>query len=217
MESLEEEKSRNETSNKIKDEILFSLNEAQKEKIGILPLSNPKSKKINSKYSKALNTNLLYTEMDNNSSSNESSNSEIIRLFDFQKYNIFSYARHNKCLELEALFMEGLNPDSKDENGNTILIIGAQNNNKRIIKIALRYGAQINMQNILGNTALHFAKEYKYYNIFDYLIKKGADPNIKNLRGLKAKDGLRKNIKEKELFLGIYLEKNPGKINPKIK
>ena len=155
--------------------------------------------------------------MDNNSSSNESSNSEIIRLFDFQKYNIFSYARHNKCLELEALFMEGLNPDSKDENGNTILIIGAQNNNKRIIKIALRYGAQINMQNILGNTALHFAKEYKYYNIFDYLIKKGADPNIKNLRGLKAKDGLRKNIKEKELFLGIYLEKNPGKINPKIK
>ena len=105
----------------------------------------------------------------------------------------------------------------KDENGNTILIIGAQNNNKRIIKIALRYGAQINMQNILGNTALHFAKEYKYYNIFDYLIKKGADPNIKNLRGLKAKDGLRKNIKEKELFLGKYLEKNPGKINPKIK
>ena len=190
MESLEEEKSRNETSNKIKDEILFSLNEAQKEKIGILPFSNQKSKKINSKYSKALNTNLLYTEMDNNSSSNESSNSEIIRLFDFQKYNIFSYARHNKCLELEALFMEGLNPDSKDENGNTILIIGAQNNNKRIIKIALRYGAQINMQNILGNTALHFAKEYKYYNIFDYLIKKGADPNIKNLRGLKAKDGL---------------------------
>ena len=57
MESLEEEKSRNETSNKIKDEILFSLNETQKEKIGILPFSNQKSKKINSKYSKALNTN----------------------------------------------------------------------------------------------------------------------------------------------------------------
>ena len=183
----------------------------------IIPLSNMKSKKLNSKYSKALNTNLLYTEVGKNSSSSESSNSEIIRVFDFQKYNIFSYARHNRYLELESLFMEGLNPDSKDENGNTILIIAAQNNNKRIIKIALRYGAQINMQNILGNTALHFAKEFKYYNIFEYLIKKGADPNITNLRGLKAKEGLRKNIREKELFLGMYLNNNSSKVNKKIK
>ena len=47
------------------------------------------------------------------------------------------------------------------------------------------------MQNSMGNTALHFATEYKYENIYNYLIQKGADPNIKNLRGKKATEGLR--------------------------
>ena len=77
-------------------------------------------------------------------------------------YDIFSYARHGHYKELEKLFLEGINPDSKDKYGNTLLIISAQNNNKRILKICLRYGAQINMQNLMGNTALHFAKEYGY-------------------------------------------------------
>lgn len=116
---------------------------------------------------------------------------EITKLLNLQKWNIFSYARHNKFAEIETLFIEGLNPDSKDQNGNTILIIAAQNDNKRIVKLALRYGAQINMQNSMGNTALHFASEYKYINISNYLIQKGADPNLTNLRGIKAKDGIK--------------------------
>ena len=116
---------------------------------------------------------------------------EITKLLNLQKWNIFSYARHNKYAELETLFIEGLNPDSKDQNGNTILIIAAQNDNKRIVKLALRYGAQINMQNSMGNTALHFSSEYKYINVSNYLIQKGADPNLINLRGIKAKDGIK--------------------------
>jgi ankyrin repeat protein len=216
--SEEESNNRFDTIAKVKDELLFTLNKP-KEKTSIFPMSYKEtSKKGTSKRTKALNTNLLYTEVQNDSSDIESSSENNIRLFDFQKYDIFSFARHNKFSELETLFMEGLNPDSKDEHGNTILIIAAQNNNKRIIKIALRYGAQINMQNMMGNTALHFAKEYKYDSIFEYLIQKGADTEIKNLRGMKAKEGLRKKIKEKELFLGLFLDKkNNDKINPKIK
>ena len=63
------------------------------------------------------------------------------------------------------------------------------------------------MQNIMGNTALHFAKEYQYDNIFKYLIQKGADPEIKNIKGYKAKDGIRPNIQEKQLFLGMNIKK----------
>ena len=216
--SEEESNHRFDTMAKVKEELLFTLNKP-KEKTSIFPLSYKEtSKKANSKHTKALNTNLLYTEFLNDSSDLDTSSENQIRLFEFQKYDIFSFARHNKFSELETLFMDGLNPDSKDEHGNTILIIAAQNNNKRIIKIALRYGAQINMQNMMGNTALHFAKEYKYDSIYEYLIKKGADTEIKNLRGMKAKEGLRKKIKEKELFLGMYLDRNHGgKINKKIK
>ena len=127
-------------------------------------------------------------------------------------YDIFSYARHGHYKELEKLFLEGINPDSKDKFGNTLLIIAAQNNNKRILKICLRYGAQINMQNLMGNTALHFAKEYGYDDIFEYLIKKGANPNIKNLRGIEARNGLY-NENEAQLFRGegLVIEKNKKK------
>ena len=120
-------------------------------------------------------------------------------------YDIFSYARHGYYKELEKLFLEGVNPDSKDKYGNTLLIISAQNNNKKILKICLRYGAQINMQNLMGNTALHFAKEYGYDEIFVYLIRKGADPHIKNFRGIPAKYGLYR-IDDNELFLGKGLK-----------
>lgn len=119
-------------------------------------------------------------------------NLNYLKLFNFEEYDIFSLARHGKYVELEALLIKGLNPDSKDEYGNTILIIGAQNGNKRIVKMALRYGGQINMFNNMGNTALHFTNEYLYSDLSEYLIKKGANPEIKNLKGIKAKDGIKK-------------------------
>ena len=45
----------------------------------------------------------------------------------------------------------------------------------------------------MGNTALHFTKEYNYLDIADYLTHKGADQEIKNLRGVSASEGIRKN------------------------
>ena len=123
-------------------------------------------------------------------------------LNNISNYNIFSFARHNNYSQLEALFIQGLDPNSKDEHGNTVLIIAAQNNNKRILKLALRYGARINGQNHMGNTALHFAKEYKYDRIYEYLIQKGANIDIKNKRGVKAKNGIKYKEEEKKLFLG---------------
>ena len=121
-------------------------------------------------------------------------------LFDinfFADFDIFSLARHNRYVELEDLFLKGIDPDSRDNFGNTILIVASQNGNKRIVKLALRYGSKINLFNIMGNTALHFCYEYNYYEIADYLKSKGANPNIKNIRNLKATDGIRiKNNKK---------------------
>jgi len=111
-------------------------------------------------------------ELESNSSVLETSSSKEISIqledlhndakINFLDYDIFNFARYGKYAEIELLLLNGLDPDSKDEFGNTILIIGAQNGNKRIVKLALKFGAQINMFNNMGNTALHFAKEFKY-------------------------------------------------------
>ena len=59
----------------------------------------------------------------------------------------------------------GVDPNSKDMHGNTVLIVGAQNGNKAIEKLALRHGALLNMSNCMGNTALHFATEFNYKKV----------------------------------------------------
>ena len=97
--------------------------------------------------------------------------------------DIFSYARHGKINQLKQIFELGIDPNSKDKYGNTILIIGAQNGNKAIVKLALRFGAQVNMTNCMGNSALHFCVEYGYLKLRDYLIKKGANIRIQNIKG----------------------------------
>lgn len=97
--------------------------------------------------------------------------------------NIFSLSRHGREGEVEELLLRGVPVDSKDGNGNQILAIGCQNNKKRIVKLALRYGAEINAVNNSGNTALHFCTKYGLPSLGRYLLDKGADPNVRNNEG----------------------------------
>ena len=92
--------------------------------------------------------------------------------------------------ELKAVLEHGVDPNSKDKNGNTVLIVAAQNGNKSIVKTALRHGAIINMTNCMGNTALHFANEFGYDKLAAYLMSKGASPDVANIYGFYARDGL---------------------------
>ena len=48
------------------------------------------------------------------------------------------------------------------DNGNRILQIGAQNGLKKIVKLALIYGADIDKVNSSGNSALHFCWKYGF-------------------------------------------------------
>ena len=76
--------------------------------------------------------------------------------FDIAAVDIFSLANNGKTKTLQTALEMGIDPNSTDRNGNTILIIGAQNGNKSIVKPALRYGGHINKANKIGNTALHY-------------------------------------------------------------
>ncbi len=98
--------------------------------------------------------------------------------------DIFSLARHGRVDEIEEMLMKGTPVNQTDELGNSILAIGSQKGSKRVVKLALRYGAYINAVNNSGNTALHFCFRYGFGDsLGQYLIRKGADTTIRNVEG----------------------------------
>mmetsp|Transcript_37442 Transcript_37442/g.38124 ORF Transcript_37442/g.38124 Transcript_37442/m.38124 type:complete len:220 (+) Transcript_37442:125-784(+) len=105
--------------------------------------------------------------------------------------DIFSYARHGRAEDIERLFDRGVPVNVRDSYGNTILTIASQNGNKRIAKIALRRGADINARNFKGNTPLHYCAHYGYGETLGrYLIEKGADQYLRNNEGRTCWDGI---------------------------
>ena len=107
--------------------------------------------------------------------------------------NLASLCRHGNFGEAEDLMNQPdwrLPIDFQDSTGCTILHVVAQNGNKRLCKLALKRGANINMQTIDGNTCLHFAYGLGYTALGDYLVAKGADETLRNAGGLSCYEGL---------------------------
>ena len=74
------------------------------------------------------------------------------------------------------------NMDTKDEAGNTLLIIAANKNSFPIIKFLVNNGVNINEMNPVGMTALNKAIYYGHNEIANFLISKGADINLTDKR-----------------------------------
>jgi len=83
--------------------------------------------------------------------------------------------------------------NARDENHCTLIHCAAQNNLKKVAKICIRRGGDINARNRRGQTALHFAYSYGFTELADYLISKGADDTILNNDGLTCYEGLSKS------------------------
>jgi hypothetical protein len=110
---------------------------------------------------------------------------------DWDVEEIFSLARHNRGDQVEFLLDNGVPVDVRDRHGNTILSVACQNGLKRMAKIALRRGADINSQNYKGNTPLHFCHAFGYGDsLGTYIISKGADPSCRNHFGLLPSEGI---------------------------
>lgn len=106
---------------------------------------------------------------------------------------ICTLCRHGKYRELEDTLNDpswSLPIDYCDDAGNTLLMIACQNGNKRIAKLCLRRGSQINNQNLNGNSCLHFAFGYGFSDLGEYLISKGADDSLQNANYLTCYEGL---------------------------
>lgn len=92
--------------------------------------------------------------------------------------NVFSLARHGRVGDVEDALLRGFPIDTTDEFGNNILIVACQNGNKKIAKLALKYGCGISSVNNSGKTAVNFAKRFGHADLAQYLIDKGADDSV---------------------------------------
>ncbi|CAD7957348.1 unnamed protein product [Amoebophrya sp. A120] len=111
---------------------------------------------------------------------------------------VFSAARHGKhkvvedCLLAEEGYFDPLT--TVDHHGNTLFHIACQNGNRKIGKLAIKYGGNMDAQNLKGNTGLHFLYQFGYGEIAEYFISKGANPNVQNQKGFPCYQGFKGNI-----------------------
>ena len=57
-------------------------------------------------------------------------------------------------------------------------------------RCSCRAGGDVNATNHQGNTALHFTMSYGYQSLANYMLSKGADDTLINMKGLTCYDGL---------------------------
>jgi hypothetical protein len=98
-------------------------------------------------------------------------------------------ARHCDIAQLEDALACDIPVDTTDERGNTLFMIACQQGSKQIAKFLLRRGANINAQNIQGNTALHFCYTFGHIALAQYLASKGADERILNVFNMTCYEG----------------------------
>ena len=99
-------------------------------------------------------------------------------------------AKTDNVETLEDALEEDLPIDVTDQYGNSLLILAAQQGSKRMCKFLLRRGANLNHQNVSGNTVLHYTVAYDKPDLTKYLISKGANDSILNLSGLTCYEGI---------------------------
>jgi hypothetical protein len=86
--------------------------------------------------------------------------------------NAILAAKSSNISMMEDALAEDIPINVADAFGNTLLILAAQQGSKRMCKFLLRRGANINLQSLGGNTALHYCYAYSQHSLADYLKKK---------------------------------------------
>ncbi|KAL4124283.1 hypothetical protein PRIC2_010120 [Phytophthora ramorum] len=99
-------------------------------------------------------------------------------------------ARNNNLEGLELALDQGVDVNTRDNHGNSLFILACQQGNKRLAKFLLRRHADMNLQNLNGNTALHYLYAYKHTDLAEYLKGKGAKDTTQNGAGLTCYEGL---------------------------
>ncbi|MBR0565755.1 ankyrin repeat domain-containing protein [Azoarcus sp. L1K30] len=86
-------------------------------------------------------------------------------------------ARQGDTPQLTSLLARGIDPDTVDAGGNTLLIIAAREGNAETVATLLRFRARIGYRNMAGDSALMLAVLGGRDDVVDVLLKAGAPVN----------------------------------------
>lgn len=85
---------------------------------------------------------------------------------------------------MELLLERGADIDAKSHGETALLKVSKKGiNDVALVQILLDYGADVNIQDSKGNTALYYAAMNKNMRMIDLLLENGAKTSIKNKRG----------------------------------
>ena len=77
--------------------------------------------------------------------------------------------------------------NTRDQHGRTALIrsvkITDEASQQKVVRMLLKYGANVNLKDNMGRTALSYACEYKCNDVIRELVKNNVDPNIDDNNG----------------------------------
>lgn len=88
--------------------------------------------------------------------------------------------------EVQSLLDQGVSPDTKTDDGKTLLMLAAYLGHTDIAKLLIDKGANVNAQDQDGKTALMYAAEKNNIEVAKLLLQNGADPNIADKNGKTA-------------------------------
>ena len=91
----------------------------------------------------------------------------------------------NDLDNIKLLINNGADVNARHGHESTVLILSTRNERLDIMKLLVKHGADVNAQDKYGMTALHYANP-KNKILQDFLIKSGADINIKNICSIRA-------------------------------
>ena len=101
---------------------------------------------------------------------------------DLSEINLMRLLEEKDCsLDMVKLLVKhGINIDSQDKDGMTMLIKAASIHNLELVKYLFKSGADLDCKNNFGFTALSYPITFGNEQLAEYLIIAGADLNTKN-------------------------------------
>ncbi len=106
-----------------------------------------------------------------------------------EEAEIFSLVRNNKATEVFRLLENGADPNTRNEQGNSLLHVAAgPKGGAEITVVLLEAGANPNIQNNKGQLPLHIAAGWCTPQIVEMHILAGADPYVLANDGRSALD-----------------------------
>ena len=97
--------------------------------------------------------------------------------------NFVGSAKRNDIAVLKLFLNSGIDVNSRDNGGNTALMVASLRGHKEVAKLLISKGADVNAKDKYGRTPLIWASYAAHKEVAELLVSKGADVNVKDEQG----------------------------------